>query len=223
MLCCWITPMFSGSIDGAEHRKGWPEVTRARQAAGPRRLPHSRPVAGRRVWAGRVRPTPPQASGDGKLAPADLVAASRWGATLLQTEPIPAALLLLLSLPSQLDSIKSSTLFPLHLHSSPAQPLTPQPPRTFSSPNRPLVARTPDPSSNSITMATAQHAFSVRAESKQDLALDPYTYQPGFGNAFASEAIPGTLPRGQNAPQKGKSRLLLSYHQAHPDMVTGRQ
>ena len=28
-------------------------------------------------------------------------------------------------------------------------------------------------------------------------------YQVGFGNAFASEAIPGTLPIGQNSPQKG--------------------
>jgi homogentisate 1,2-dioxygenase len=27
-------------------------------------------------------------------------------------------------------------------------------------------------------------------------------YQPGFGNEFASEAVPGALPRQQNAPQK---------------------
>jgi len=27
-------------------------------------------------------------------------------------------------------------------------------------------------------------------------------YQSGFGNEFASEAIPGTLPRGQNSPQR---------------------
>src|ERR1044072_3796320 len=27
------------------------------------------------------------------------------------------------------------------------------------------------------------------------------TYLSGFGNEFASEAVPGTLPRGQNAPQ----------------------
>ncbi|CAK7221589.1 hypothetical protein SBRCBS47491_004578 [Sporothrix bragantina] len=31
---------------------------------------------------------------------------------------------------------------------------------------------------------------------------DPYIYQTGFGNRFASEAVPGVLPRGQNAPQK---------------------
>src|ERR1700734_1212336 len=27
-------------------------------------------------------------------------------------------------------------------------------------------------------------------------------YQSGFGNEFATEAVPGALPRGQNAPQK---------------------
>ncbi|OAP56589.1 hypothetical protein AYL99_08701 [Fonsecaea erecta] len=31
---------------------------------------------------------------------------------------------------------------------------------------------------------------------------DPYEYQAGFGNDFESEAIPGTLPRGQSAPRK---------------------
>eukprot|EP01112_Ceratiomyxa_fruticulosa_P010897 TRINITY_DN2906_c0_g1_i1.p1 TRINITY_DN2906_c0_g1~~TRINITY_DN2906_c0_g1_i1.p1 ORF type:complete len:436 (-),score=59.24 TRINITY_DN2906_c0_g1_i1:296-1603(-) len=30
---------------------------------------------------------------------------------------------------------------------------------------------------------------------------DPYHYQPGFGNHFSSEAVPGTLPLGQNSPQ----------------------
>src|SRR5215475_8999913 len=27
-------------------------------------------------------------------------------------------------------------------------------------------------------------------------------YQSGFGNSFATEAAPGALPKGQNAPQK---------------------
>ncbi|KAF2167787.1 hypothetical protein M409DRAFT_21937 [Zasmidium cellare ATCC 36951] len=36
---------------------------------------------------------------------------------------------------------------------------------------------------------------------------DPYRYQPGFGNRFASEAIPGVLPHAQNAPQKVKYDL----------------
>ncbi|CAP97147.1 Pc21g22500 [Penicillium rubens Wisconsin 54-1255] len=31
---------------------------------------------------------------------------------------------------------------------------------------------------------------------------DPYEYQSGFGNAFTSEAIPGTIPQGQNNPRK---------------------
>ncbi|KZT52885.1 homogentisate 1,2-dioxygenase [Calocera cornea HHB12733] len=35
-----------------------------------------------------------------------------------------------------------------------------------------------------------------------DTSKDPYTYQVGFGNRFASEAIPGTLPHAQNSPQK---------------------
>ncbi|HEY0178031.1 MAG TPA: homogentisate 1,2-dioxygenase, partial [Dokdonella sp.] len=27
-------------------------------------------------------------------------------------------------------------------------------------------------------------------------------YQSGFGNEFASEAVPGTLPQGRNSPQR---------------------
>lgn len=30
---------------------------------------------------------------------------------------------------------------------------------------------------------------------------DPYQYQPGFNNNFESEAIPGTIPKGQNSPR----------------------
>ncbi|KAK0709290.1 homogentisate 1,2-dioxygenase [Lasiosphaeria miniovina] len=33
-------------------------------------------------------------------------------------------------------------------------------------------------------------------------AADPYTYQVGFGNRFASEALPGALPVGCNTPQR---------------------
>eukprot|EP00158_Paraphelidium_tribonemae_P006635 Partr_v1_DN27913_c0_g1_i2_m11930 putative Homogentisate 1,2-dioxygenase len=32
--------------------------------------------------------------------------------------------------------------------------------------------------------------------------LDSLKYQPGFGNEFESECLPGALPRGQNTPQK---------------------
>ncbi|KAE8342657.1 hypothetical protein BDV24DRAFT_41163 [Aspergillus arachidicola] len=30
---------------------------------------------------------------------------------------------------------------------------------------------------------------------------DPYEYQAGFGNTFISEAVPGTIPHGQNSPR----------------------
>ncbi|KAK4053550.1 hypothetical protein OIV83_001718 [Microbotryomycetes sp. JL201] len=49
-------------------------------------------------------------------------------------------------------------------------------------------------------MATAAGAYAMKPnKSRSD---DPYTYQVGFGNSFASEAIPGALPVGQNSPQK---------------------
>ncbi|KAI0046174.1 homogentisate 1,2-dioxygenase [Auriscalpium vulgare] len=44
---------------------------------------------------------------------------------------------------------------------------------------------------------TAKSAY-ITAPSEKD----PYQYQVGFGNRFASEAVPGTLPAGQNSPQK---------------------
>ncbi|KAJ4372872.1 hypothetical protein N0V83_003163 [Neocucurbitaria cava] len=47
------------------------------------------------------------------------------------------------------------------------------------------------------------------AETQKDGAIpsfgvrknDPYEYQPGFGNHFESEAVPGTIPKGQNSPR----------------------
>ncbi|KAH6679070.1 homogentisate 1,2-dioxygenase [Halenospora varia] len=47
------------------------------------------------------------------------------------------------------------------------------------------------------------------AETQQDGAVpsfatrknDPYVYQSGFNNEFVSEAVPGTLPQGQNSPR----------------------
>ncbi|KAF9881833.1 homogentisate 1, 2-dioxygenase [Colletotrichum karsti] len=50
--------------------------------------------------------------------------------------------------------------------------------------------------------ASAQHAFSTDPAPK-----DPYTYQVGFGNRFASEAVPGTLPQSCNVPQRVKYNL----------------
>jgi homogentisate 1,2-dioxygenase len=38
-------------------------------------------------------------------------------------------------------------------------------------------------------------------------SLDPLRYQSGFGNQFASEAVPGVLPAGRNSPQKAAHGL----------------
>ena len=35
-----------------------------------------------------------------------------------------------------------------------------------------------------------------------------YTYQRGFGNEFASEAVPGALPAGRNSPQRAPLGLF---------------
>ena len=40
------------------------------------------------------------------------------------------------------------------------------------------------------------------AEPKSERAGAPLQYQPGFGNQFVSEAVPGALPVGQNSPQR---------------------
>src|SRR5688572_15128990 len=37
----------------------------------------------------------------------------------------------------------------------------------------------------------------------------PLTYQNGFGNEFASEAVSGALPRAQNAPQQAPLGLYV--------------
>ncbi|KAF9048822.1 homogentisate 1,2-dioxygenase [Panaeolus papilionaceus] len=50
--------------------------------------------------------------------------------------------------------------------------------------------------------ATAKTVFATTPNEK-----DPYTYQVGFGNRFASEALPGALPHAQNSPQKNKYDL----------------
>lgn len=47
--------------------------------------------------------------------------------------------------------------------------------------------------------ARARSAFSTTPTD-----FDPYPYQVGFGNRFASEALPGILPQGRNTPQKCK-------------------
>ncbi|KAL0945421.1 hypothetical protein HGRIS_000913 [Hohenbuehelia grisea] len=56
--------------------------------------------------------------------------------------------------------------------------------------------------SSTTSGSTAKAPFTSTVTEK-----DPYSYQVGFGNRFASEAIPGTLPQGQNQPQKNKYGL----------------
>ncbi|KAK2597323.1 hypothetical protein QQS21_006097 [Conoideocrella luteorostrata] len=50
--------------------------------------------------------------------------------------------------------------------------------------------------------ATANVAFLTEPSS-----FDPHRYQTGFGNRFASEAVPNVLPVGQNVPQRVKYDL----------------
>ena len=42
------------------------------------------------------------------------------------------------------------------------------------------------------------------------------TYQSGFGNEFATEAAPGALPVGQNAPQKHQLGLYTEQFSGTP-------
>jgi homogentisate 1,2-dioxygenase len=37
--------------------------------------------------------------------------------------------------------------------------------------------------------------------------MDPLRYQSGFGNQFATEAVPGALPQGRNSPQRAPHGL----------------
>ncbi|PHH87728.1 hypothetical protein CDD83_8471 [Cordyceps sp. RAO-2017] len=53
-------------------------------------------------------------------------------------------------------------------------------------------------------------------------AADPHRYQAGFGNRFASEAIPGVLPVGRNVPQKVKYELYSEQLNGAP-VVSSRQ
>ncbi|KAJ3825824.1 homogentisate 1,2-dioxygenase [Lentinula raphanica] len=56
---------------------------------------------------------------------------------------------------------------------------------------------------DTVPGATAASSFNTTSRGQ----TDPYQYQVGFGNRFASEAIPGVLPNGQNMPQKNKYDL----------------
>ena len=43
---------------------------------------------------------------------------------------------------------------------------------------------------------------------------DEGNYQSGFGNEFATEALPGVLPEGRNSPQKVPASALWSVYSA---------
>ncbi|KAI0073861.1 homogentisate 1,2-dioxygenase [Panus rudis PR-1116 ss-1] len=60
-----------------------------------------------------------------------------------------------------------------------------------------------------FTGATAQTGWQAGPRDN-----DPYRYQVGYGNLFASEAVPGTLPEGRNNPQRLKYGL-------YPEQVNG--
>lgn len=57
--------------------------------------------------------------------------------------------------------------------------------------------------STSLRGATAPGSFATKAT-----AQDPYCYQTGFNNRFASEALPNILPHARNTPQKCKYDLF---------------
>ncbi len=46
------------------------------------------------------------------------------------------------------------------------------------------------------------------------MATDPLRYQSGFGNEYASEAVPGSLPQGRNSPQRAPMQL-------YPELISG--
>ncbi|KAK0476471.1 homogentisate 1,2-dioxygenase [Armillaria novae-zelandiae] len=62
----------------------------------------------------------------------------------------------------------------------------------------------------------ASHTCSASASFVSSPSGDPYKYQVGFGNRFASEAISGTLPQGQNYPQKNKYGLYMEAMTGSP-------
>ncbi|KAH8646821.1 homogentisate 1,2-dioxygenase [Xylariales sp. PMI_506] len=66
-----------------------------------------------------------------------------------------------------------------------------------------MVAATETPLSGSILSASATGAFSYRPT-----PADPFTYQAGFGNKFATEALPDVLPSACNTPQRCKYDLI---------------
>src|SRR6202795_3875130 len=59
-------------------------------------------------------------------------------------------------------------------------------------------------------MDTVERRSARKRDSERRAAgadLPDSNYQSGFGNEFATEALPGALPRGQNSPQKARYGL----------------
>ena len=68
----------------------------------------------------------------------------------------------------------------------------------------PAGVRCSDMATQSVLSATAAAGFTTEPTEK-----DPHRYQTGFGNRFASEALPNVLPRGRNTPQRVKYDLYI--------------
>ena len=47
----------------------------------------------------------------------------------------------------------------------------------------------------------------TKKETRDTLGATVLSYQSGFGNEFATEALPGTLPEGRNSPQRAAHGL----------------
>src|SRR5208337_582924 len=54
---------------------------------------------------------------------------------------------------------------------------------------------------NARTTNGRSNSVKAKTPGKTELRYQ-YQYQSGFGNEFASEAVEGVLPRGQNSPQR---------------------
>ncbi|KAK3341953.1 homogentisate 1,2-dioxygenase [Lasiosphaeria hispida] len=64
------------------------------------------------------------------------------------------------------------------------------------------------PPANTTTTTPFTGAAASGAFTTTPTAIDPYTYQVGFGNHFASEALTGALPIGYNTPQRYAYNLI---------------
>ena len=53
-----------------------------------------------------------------------------------------------------------------------------------------------------------------------DSSASALGYQSGFGNEFASEALPGALPVGQNSPQKAPYGPVSYTHLTLPTIYS---